>query len=242
MEKSAHPAALATRLNNLEQKIEEETSEDLLLALNFLYSHTLLGTEKNTGEGLSDEWWKNPNLFDDNFSFATAVFGPGLENFQIYEAQRTLNFYNRVFGSAVIFDNLDGVLPLSHALFMGVGKAFTSEWNEISLASTIFGSDVNITYLHETGSLFEKLIGNGSEYLRNKESLFEAIFGSVSSSIDSILEEISGDENATSFLDAVRRFRRDFDYFVLLFDTYKENIDQRLSSLSARVSDLEAQL
>ena len=241
MQKSAHPAAIATRLNNLEQKFEEVHDDDLIVALNFLYSRALLGSEKNTGSGLSDKFWENPNLFDD-FSFSMAVFGSGLENFQIYDAQKTLNFYNRVFGSAINFENVGGVLPLSHALFMNVGKSFTYEWNDKSLTETIFGSDVNITYLHETGSLFEKLIGNGSEYLRNKESLFEAIFGSVSSSIDGILEEISGNENATSFLDAVKRFRRDFDYFELLFDAYKENIDQRLISLSARVSALEAQI
>jgi len=241
MQKSAHPAAIATRLNNLEQKFEEVHDDDLIVALNFLYSRALLGSEKNTGSGLSDKFWENPNLFDD-FSFSMAVFGSGLENFQIYEAQKTLNFYNRVFGSAIKFENAGGVLPLSHALFMNVGKSFTYEWNDKSLTETIFGSDVNITYLHETGSFFEKLIGNGSEYLRNEESLFEAIFGSVSSSIDSILEEISGDENATSFLNAVQRFRRDFDYFDLMFETYQENIEQRLVNLSQRVSALEAKI
>ena len=241
MEKSAHPAHIAARLNNLEQKFDEVQSEDLLEALNVLYNRALLGSEKNSGSGLSDKFWKNPSLFDDDFSFTMAVFGSGLENFQIYAAQKTLNFYNRVFGSAVKFENAGSVLPLSHALFMNVGKSFTYEWNNKSLTETIFGSDINITYLHETGSLFDKLIGNGSEYLRNEVSLFDKIFGLVSS-IDEKLNEISSDGNSSSFLDAVSQFRRDFDYFELLFETYKENVEQRLLSLSQRVSALESQI
>jgi hypothetical protein len=241
MEKSAHPAHIAARLNNLEQKFDEVQSADLLLALNILYKRSLLGSEKNTGSGLSDNFWENPSLFDDDFSFATAVFGPGLENFQIYEAQKTLNFYNRVFGTAVNFENSWGVLPLSHALFLNVGKSFTYEWNDKSLTETLFGSDVNISYLHETGSFFDKVIGNGSEYLRNEVSLFDKIFGLVSS-IDEKLNEISSDGNSSSFLDAVTQFRRDFDYFELLFETYKENVEQRLVSLSQRVSALESQI
>nr|WP_278434115.1 hypothetical protein [Brucella anthropi] len=258
VQKSAHPAHLATRLNNLEQKFDEVQSEDLLLALNVLYNRALLGSEKNTGSGLSDKFWENPSLFDE-FSLSTAIFGFGLENFQNYEAQKSLNFYNRVFGSAVNFENAGSVLPLSHALFMNVGKAFTSEWNEISLADTLFGSDVNVTYLHETGSLFDKLIGNGSEYLRNEVSLFDFVFGEGAEylngeasffykvfgtrfTIDEKMDEISGDDNPQSFLDAVRQFRRDFDYFELLFDTYKENVEQRLVSLSQRVSALESQI
>lgn len=243
MEKSAHPAAIATRLNNLEQKFDEANELDmneLLAIIAQLYKLTLSGSEKNTGEGLSDDWYKNPNLFDD-FSFAMAVFGSGLENFQIYDAQKTLNFYNRVFGSAINFENVGGVLPLSHALFMNVGKSFTYEWNNKSLTETIFGSDDNISYLHEEGSLFDKIFGDGANYLQNEASLFDKIFGNISS-IDANLDEISGDENSTSFLNAVQRFRRNFDYFELMVETYQENIEQRLVSLSQRVSALEARI
>ncbi|MCH4539457.1 hypothetical protein [Ochrobactrum sp. A-1] len=258
MEKSAHPAHIAARLNNLEQKFDEVQSADFLEALNFLYNRALLGSEKNSGSGLSDKFWKNPSLFDD-FSLSMAVFGLGLENFQIYEAQKTLNFYNRVFGSAVNFENAGSVLPLSHALFLNVGKSFTYEWNDKSLTETIFGSDVNISYLHETGSLFDKLIGNGSEYLRNEVSLFDFVFGEGAEylngeasffykvfgtrfTIDEKMDEISGDDNPQSFLDAVRQFRRDFDYFEMLFEIYKENVEQRLVSLSQRVSNLESKI
>ncbi|WP_109369339.1 hypothetical protein [Ochrobactrum soli] len=254
MEKSAHPAALATRLNNLEQKFEEVHDDDLLVALNFLYSRALLGSEKNTGSGLSDKFWENPNLFDDDFSFAMAVFGSGLENFQIYEAQKKLNFYNRVFGSAINFENVGGVLPLSHALFMNVGKAFTSEWNDKSLTETIFGSDSNISYIQEKSSLFDKIFGSSAESLQVGESLFDKIskilgtgdeyldgtslFNKVfgdSSTIDVYLDEISGTVTRSNFLSAVQRFRSDFD-------TYKTNVDNRLASLSQRISALEAQL
>ena len=136
MEKSAHPAALATRLNNLEQKFEEENSldvEEILAIIAKLFQLTLYGTEKYTGIGLSDDWYKNPNLFDGDFSLAMAVFGPGLENFQIYNAQKTFSFYNRVFGWRIDFDR--------------------------SLTDTIFGNDTNFSYFQDEGSLFDKIFG-----------------------------------------------------------------------------------
>jgi len=233
MQKSAHIASIATRLNDLEQKFDEGSEDsDANEYLKRLYRITVGGaaTGSSGSSPLDVEYF-----FDTyNKSFVSITFGSYLAGSLSYDASAITPFYYQVFKNYTNF-GYQGASPntrsLADAIFdKGSGVSFADYFAEISslktsLSSTIFGTEEAIEYCQSSAGGF---------------GLYGKIFGNEVSRIDK-MNEIYGDSFGSNLniLDLMISLRNDIDDLSDEFSEWKlfvNSMNNRLTVLEGKIN------
>lgn len=172
MQKSASPASVALRLNNLEQRFDEleapEPSEPDRTILDKLAENTIFGAE--TPGAMNPDWTKNQYWFEGGKSLAVSLYGYGQFSWA-YPAVLESPFYTRVFGSSDLWGrpstNAEGsTVSLSYSIYGSANLGLFDEYfaknerGDDSLCHRIFGEINNVLWLKDqffTSSFFEKV-------------------------------------------------------------------------------------
>lgn len=173
MQKSASPASVALRLNNLEQKFDEFEAPDPggsdIELINRLAKMTVVGSATSVS---GTTWKENDHFFEGagNPSIATSLYGEYQYFPDVYHSVTDRPFYLQVFGNTHI------------AKFSSAGSK--------SISEAIFGTDTDSAeYFTDQSSLIELLFGSSNlgseeietklEVLQSAGGLFNIIFGSA---------------------------------------------------------------
>ncbi|ERI16157.1 hypothetical protein O206_00025 [Ochrobactrum sp. EGD-AQ16] len=195
MQKSASPASVALRLNNLEQKFDElenpEPPEPDRTLVDKLARMTIVGAE--LPGSLNPDWTKNAYWFEDGVSIAQSLYGLG--NFSsAYQHTKAAPFYSRVFGNSELWGRpatsmSDATVSLSFSIYGAVGLfdahfAAVTRTDE-SLCHRVFGTVEDLEWLGEqtafSPSFFSKVFTDASiaqtyfEHIDRGDTLIEII-------------------------------------------------------------------
>jgi hypothetical protein len=223
MQKSASPASVALRLNNLEQKFDElevpEPPEPDRTLLDRIAKMTVVGAE--LPGSLNSDWTKNDFWFEDGISLAQSLYGLG--NFSnAYVFTKEAPFYGRVFGNSALWGR-----PSSSA-----GGA------TVSLSFSIYGAansgsfDEHFATVTATDqSLCHRIFGNllDLEWLEDQSSFAPSFFSKVFGTAGSAQADISYMDRGDTLLEIIRSQHEDI-----------ENLKADVASLSARLSAIGA--
>lgn len=232
MQKSAHISSLATRLNNLEQKVDglEEPSGG---GSETDIERIVRNTFATATDGRSGKWQENSYFFDGRTDMSAMLWGPYFWYPETYESCATVPFYHQVFGQGYR-DKF--------------GHTTTS-----TLAGAVFGSSAADDYVDSFAThgkcLAKSVFGSreGIEQIESvafSDSLYAQCFGGdpaqVSEKFEEVGKSISEYGSAQkSLLDALVKLSADVKSALDDIHDSLETINGRLNSLSARVSALE---
>lgn len=215
MQKSAHPASLATRMNNLEQRFDEleipDPAEPDRALVDMLFKLTAYGAE--IPGSLNTDWSKNAYFFGNGMSIATSLYGFGQSNEDIYGYVSQVPFYQRVFGNSDKF---------------GRPNAGPSNPGTPSLANAIFGY---------TGGFDDVFTVNVGSY----GSVCDLVFGSASA-VDELKNGVPEEKSIYDLVTGIRKEIYDEDGILDKIEAHRlrmNDLEFRVSRLENRVSALE---
>lgn len=228
MQKSAHISSIATRLNNLEQKVDgldEPSGGGSATDIERIVKNTF-ATATN---GRSSKWQENSYFFEGRTDMSAMLWGPYVWYSATYESCTTVPFYHQVLGNGYR-DKF--------------GHTTTS-----TLAGAIFGSSTADDYVDSFarhGKCLAKSVFGSREGIQQIEnvafsgSLYAQCFGGDPSQVSEKFEEVAKSIRPSgavpvSVLDAL----------VKLSDDVKRELDDvndAIRSLRARVAALEAKI
>lgn len=228
MQKSAHSAVIATRLNNLEQKFDElnDDPSELNLLLMRLAKMTVEGSQINGS--MYDPWQSLEYHFDEvGYSIPRAIFGDGTGYAHRYEHVK----YNHNLWWLIFEDFIDDEIINSNTVPSVYGRVFGSEFVkkfgfgfDESLCADIFGNPENLDDFRN-GSL-----GNF------RHSLFEVIkFHNKEIDNPLVLYEFSGENRVDASNSGLRALCRNYEGRIRSLEIDIEVLRNRVSSLEERI-------
>jgi hypothetical protein len=226
MQKSATPASVALRLNNLEQKFEdfeapEPGGSDIEL-INRLAKMTISGSATSA----SGTNWKESTYFFEaagNPSLASSLYGEYPDFTGIYQSLVDKPFYLQVFGPTHTGKfSSPGSISLSEAIFGSTNDSsdyFAS--GESSLTKILFGTswgseqiESRLEVLNSAGGLFDLLFGNtenAETHSGSSQNLYKCLWGRPEI-VEFIGSDISKDLFSLIFGYSPESMQDDFDH------------------------------
>lgn len=228
MQKSASPASIALRLNNLEQKFDDfEVPEPVDPDSELVARLAKMTVSGSSTSGSNLDWSKNTYFFEGsgNPSIATSLYGEYLYNPGIYQSVSEKPFYRQVFGYSNEKKFSEAAYSLSEAVF----------------GQSNLTTDSYVDYFANGEALIHFLFGNKAwteiesrlEVLKSAGGLFGILFGSATnaevhaeSSYNNLFRCLWGRPEVVEFLNSD-------DLFGLIFGYSTESIQSDLNYISA---------
>lgn len=232
MQKSAHISSIATRLNNLEQKVDgldEPSGGGSATDIERIVKNTFA----TATTGRSSKWQENSYFFEGRTDMSAMLWGPYFWYPETYESCATVPFYHQIFGNG--YRDKFGHTTTSTLAGAVFGSSTADDYVDNfakhgkCLAKSVFGSREGIAQIESvafSGSLYVQCFGGDPAQVAEK---FETVAKSIT--------EYGSSEK--SLLDALVKLSADVKSAFDDIEDSLETINGRLNSLSARVAALE---